>query len=98
MVSLVFSCDFSEEMVDTINELRKLRRYALTQQINDIGVTLQHLVFDGVIQLSDINAKKSEILGELSDRLAGVEERLKRPSVIFDDEIELYLNLLGEAN
>ncbi|NRA64377.1 MAG: hypothetical protein HRU19_07825 [Pseudobacteriovorax sp.] len=95
---VVFSCDFDPETINSLRDLRVLRRGVLVSQMEEIESTLIHLVDDGSIKSSEKGLYRSQVLGEISHRLEQLEERMKDPSTFYSDEIEMYLDLLAEPN
>ena len=95
MVSVVFDCEFDPETLKAIQDLRKIRRKVLVEQIRDIGGTLESLVQMGALKSSERMSYQKDILADLNAKIEQLDKRIEEESTIFSDELEMYLDLLS---
>ena len=79
MPSVVFDVEFEPETIAAIDDLRKVRRDVLQNQITDMQDTLDSLVSMGALKDSERHAYEVKIKADLRDKLLVLEERLKAP-------------------
>ncbi len=96
MAEVVFECPLDELTLTSINDLRLIRRDVLKRQIKEIDAVVATLLSKGVFPHEERNEYKKMILEDLRDKCAEIEIRLRAPKVVYSDEIELYIDVLGQ--
>lgn len=95
LTSVVFACHFDPETVNSLKDLRLLRRGVLQTQVDEIDNTLAHLISQNVISESEKSNYRQTVLDEIKEKINVLDKRISDADVFFSDEIELYLELLA---
>lgn len=81
-------------MVDQIDTLRTIRLNLAENMLSDLPRTSEELVHRGLVQSA---AEAEEIRSELLRKIEVLRFRIQNPSVIYMDELDLYLDLIESA-
>ena len=80
-----------QEAIEHINRLRQWRMSLVRQQLLNVDETGAELLKRGLITLEDF--EHDELKAALQEKIDGIADRLKRPDVIYQDEVEFYLKM-----
>ena len=93
---IVLETAFDQETLDQIQELRKARLEVSKKMLADVDLTAYTLKTEGYLdEASDISAKELRV--ELENRIEMLEDRIKNPSMIHEDELNLFADLIEDA-
>lgn len=96
--SVVFPHEFDQATLNRINELREERVQLARMMLDNLSGTAEELRARGLL---DEDGGPEDIKGLealLHERIERFTERLKRPDVVYDDELSLYVDLLAEGD
>ncbi len=96
IASVVFKHNFDKGMLDQIDTLRTVRLQMAEKMLREIDRVSEELNTRGLVGPKGVD--KAELRAELTSRIKMMRDRLKRPDVIFSDEISLYVDLLEAAD
>lgn len=97
MAQVVFEVDLDAGTMANLRELRQQRIQILILQLKELPLTVHRLIKMGAIRSEERDQRADEVQQELVAKMAILQERLRMPDVIFDDELELYLELFEET-
>lgn len=95
IASAVFQHNFDKAMLEQIDTLRTVRLQMAEKMLREIDNIAHELNTRGLVGPQGVD--KAELRAELTSRIKTMQERLKRPDVIYSDEISLYVDLLADA-
>lgn len=93
MTSLVFDIELDPQIVKSIQELRRLRREVLTQQLEEIDETLVWLMKKGTINSSEKEVYRQKVREQLEEKIGLIDSRLGDHERVYGDELELFYDL-----
>ena len=92
---IVLEHAFDEETLIHLAELRAVRLEVAKKMLADVEETAHSLKAGGYLeQAADLSTR--ELREELEYRVAMMEERMKNPHTLYEDELSLYVDLLRE--
>lgn len=98
MVHVVFELDLDDETVESLQELRWRRRDVLKEQLAKISQTLDDLEAQGVIRKDERTSYAPQVKQAIESKLATLEWRIKDAKTIYNDELELYFELMRSVS
>ena len=95
IASAIFKHSFDKAMLDQIDTLRTVRLQMAEKMLREIDKVSEELKTRGLVGPGGVD--KAELRAELTSRIKTMQERLKRPEVVYSDEISMYVDLLEDA-
>jgi hypothetical protein len=93
--SPVFEHDFDAAMLEQIDTLRTIRLHIAETMLKDLGATAAELAERGLANAAADAKRKDELRQEIMARIVTLRERLRKPDVVYVDEMALYLDLVA---
>lgn len=97
MSALVVECPVDPETLLSIRELRQLRLEILNMQLSDLDYVVNRLLIQGAIPFGEEEKYREAIRLDLSAQQVLLESRLAATETVFYDELELYYQIMNEA-
>lgn len=97
IASLVIEHNFDRELLEQIDTLRMIRLGLAEKMLLELDETRDALSTQYPSNDGNI-IDKQELQKELKCKISDLRERLKRRDVIFEDEINFYVDLLDKNN
>ena len=91
IASAVFQHNFDKSMLEQIDTLRTVRLQMAEKMLREIDKVSHELTVRGLVGPQGVD--KAELRSELMSRIKSMQERLKRPDIVYSDEIGLYVDL-----
>ncbi len=90
IASVILKQNFDKGMLDQIDTLRTIRLNLAEKMLRELSHTAAELAARGLWDKAD----EGELKRELQDKIATLRERLKRPDVVYSDEISMYVDMI----
>lgn len=91
----IFKQELDPLMIEQIDTLRTIRLNLAETMLKDLPRTFDELIQRGLIETV---AEIDELRRELTTKINLLRARLQNPSVVYDDELSLYLDLVESAD
>ena len=94
---VVFEHKFDQDTLDEFSSLRLIRLGIAEKQLANLDETLDDLVERGYLESSRKENSKKELKSELTEKINTLRVRnLEAQDLIFLDEVEFYLKVIGD--
>ncbi len=97
MAAVVVECPIDPETLLSIRELRELRLEIIKLQLADIDHVLNRLLIQGAIPFGEEDIYREAIQADLRAQCRLMESRLESEETVYYDELELYYEIMSEA-
>lgn len=97
MAAVVVECPLDPETVLSIRELRELRLEILKMQLSDIDYVMNRLLIQGAIPFGEEDTYRDAVKSDLSAQCRLLESRIEATETVYYDELELYYEIMNEA-
>ncbi|RZA23397.1 MAG: hypothetical protein EOP10_12875 [Proteobacteria bacterium] len=97
MAAVIIECPIDPETLLSIRELRELRLEILKSQLSDIDYVMNRLLIQGAIPFGEEDAYREAVLADLSSQCRLMESRIEATETVYSDELELYYEIMSEA-
>jgi hypothetical protein len=94
IASAVFKHNFDKNILEQIDTLRTVRLQMAQKMLREIDKVTVELETRGLVAKVD----QAELRKELVSRIKTMQERLKRPDVVYSDEVGMYAELLEASD